>query len=110
MAVKIRLARLGAKKRPYFRVIVANNHAPRDGSFIEKVGYYNPMLPKDSQERVVLNSSRVEYWLSQGAQPTETVIRFIQQQKIQLPIAIQKKSDICFQSRTAKPKKQNKDK
>jgi small subunit ribosomal protein S16 len=77
MALKIRLARGGSKKRPYYRIVVAQATAPRDGSFIEKVGTYNPLLPKDSGERVSLNVDRVKHWLSVGAQPTDRVLRFL---------------------------------
>ncbi|MFD1697520.1 30S ribosomal protein S16 [Roseibium aestuarii] len=77
MATKIRLARGGSKKRPYYRIVVADIRAPRDGRFIEKIGAYNPMLPKDSEERVTLNVERVQYWLGTGAQPTDRVARFL---------------------------------
>ena len=77
MALKIRLARGGSKKRPYYRIVVAQNTAPRDGSFIEKVGTYNPLLSKDSAERVTLNVDRVKHWLSVGAKPTDRVLRFL---------------------------------
>ncbi|WP_417454814.1 30S ribosomal protein S16 [Kiloniella sp.] len=77
MAVKIRLARGGAKKRPYYRIVVADVRAPRDGRFIEKVGAYNPMVPKDHPERLILDEDRVKYWLSTGAQPTDRVARFL---------------------------------
>ena len=77
MAVKIRLARGGTKKRPYFRVVVADERAPRDGRFIEKVGTYNPLLPGDSPERVKLDLERIKHWLSKGAQPTDRVLRFL---------------------------------
>jgi len=77
MATKIRLARGGAKKRPYYRIVVADVRAPRDGRFIEKIGSYNPMLPKDSEDRVQLNVERVQYWLSHGATPTDRVHRFL---------------------------------
>ena len=77
MALKIRLARGGAKKRPYYRIVVAENTAPRDGRFIEKVGAYNPLLPKDSEDRVKLDVERVKYWLSVGAKPTDRVLRFL---------------------------------
>ncbi len=77
MALKIRLARGGAKKRPYYRIVVAENTAPRDGRFIEKVGTYNPLLPKDSPERVRLNEERIRHWLSVGAKPTDRVLRFL---------------------------------
>ena len=77
MAVKIRLARGGAKKRPYYRIVVADVRAPRDGRFIEKVGAYNPMVPKDHPDRLTLNEERIKYWLSTGAQPTDRVARFL---------------------------------
>jgi small subunit ribosomal protein S16 len=79
MAVKIRLARGGTKKRPYYRVVVADERAPRDGRFIEKVGTYNPLLPGDSAERVKLDLERIQYWLSKGAKPTDRVLRFLDQ-------------------------------
>ncbi len=77
MALKIRLARGGAKKRPFYRIVVAESTAPRDGRFIEKVGTYNPLLPKDHEERVVLKEERIRYWLSVGAKPTDRVLRFL---------------------------------
>ncbi|MCV6577146.1 MAG: 30S ribosomal protein S16 [Cohaesibacter sp.] len=77
MALKLRLARGGSKKRPYYRIVVADVRAPRDGRFIEKVGTYNPLLPKDSEQRVTLKTDRVEHWLKQGAQPTDRVLRFL---------------------------------
>lgn len=77
MALKIRLARAGAKKRPYYRIVVADARAPRDGRFVEKVGTYNPMLPREHEDRIRLNGERIAYWLKQGAQPTERVARFL---------------------------------
>ena len=77
MAVKIRLARGGAKQRPYFRIVVADSRDPRDGRFIEKIGAYNPMLPKDHEERVKLDTERAAEWLKKGAKPTERVARFL---------------------------------
>jgi small subunit ribosomal protein S16 len=77
MSVKIRLARGGTKKRPYFRVVVADERAPRDGRFIEKVGTYNPLLAADNAERVKLDLERIQHWLSKGAQPTDRVLRFL---------------------------------
>ncbi len=78
--LKIRLARGGAKKRPYYHIVIADSHAPRDGKFIEKVGAYNPMLPKDSATpRVTLKADRIAEWLGKGAQPTDRVARFISQ-------------------------------
>jgi small subunit ribosomal protein S16 len=77
MPLKIRLARGGAKKRPYYRIVVAEATAPRDGRFIEKVGTYNPLLPKDHADRITLVEDRVKHWLSVGAQPTDRVLRFL---------------------------------
>lgn len=77
MPLKIRLSRGGAKKRPYYRIVVAEATAPRDGRFIEKIGSYNPLLPKDHAERVTLVEDRVKHWLSVGAQPTDRVLRFL---------------------------------
>ena len=78
--LKIRLARGGAKKRPYYHIVVADSHSPRDGKFIEKVGSYNPMLPKDgAQPRVALKVERIAEWLGKGAQPTDRVARFLSQ-------------------------------
>ncbi len=77
MATKIRLARGGSKKRPYYRIVVADIRSPRDGRFIEKVGSYNPMLPKDSEDRVKLDIERIQHWLANGAKPTDRVHRFL---------------------------------
>ena len=77
MSVAIRLARGGAKKRPYYRIVVANSRSPRDGAFIEKIGAYNPLLAKDDPKRVVLDTERAKHWLSVGAQPTDRVARFL---------------------------------
>ena len=75
--LKIRLARGGAKKRPYYSIVVADSHSPRDGRFIEKVGAYNPLLKRDDPKRITLNSERITEWLSKGAQPTDRVARFL---------------------------------
>jgi len=77
MSVKIRLARGGAKKRPFYAIVVADSRSPRDGSFIEKVGTYNPMVPNDHPERVVLKEERIKEWLGKGAQPTDRVAKFL---------------------------------
>ncbi|MCJ7422276.1 30S ribosomal protein S16 [Sphingomicrobium astaxanthinifaciens] len=77
MAVAIRLARGGAKKRPYYRIVVADSRNSRDGRFIERVGSYNPLLAKDNPERVKLDKERIQHWLSVGAQPTDRVLRFL---------------------------------
>jgi small subunit ribosomal protein S16 len=76
MSVSIRLSRGGAKKRPYYRIVVANSRSPRDGAFIEKIGTYNPLLAKDDAKRVVLDTERAKHWLTVGAQPTDRVARF----------------------------------
>lgn len=78
MAMKIRLARGGSKKRPFYRIVATDSRMPRDGRFIEKLGTYNPLLPKDSEERVKMNVERVQYWLDQGAQPTDRISRFLE--------------------------------
>jgi len=78
MAMKIRLARGGSKKRPFYSIVATDSRMPRDGRFLEKLGIYNPLLAKDSEERVKLNMERVTYWLSQGAQPTDRVARFLE--------------------------------
>ena len=78
MALKIRLARAGARKRPCYRIVLADVRAPRDGRFIEKLGSWNPMLPKDA-ERVKLNEERINHWISRGALPTDRVLRFLDQ-------------------------------
>jgi small subunit ribosomal protein S16 len=77
MSLRIRLARGGAKKRPYYRIVVADSRTPRDGRFIERVGSYNPMVPKDHPDRVKLNEERIKHWLGHGAQPSERVARFL---------------------------------
>ncbi|MDF2603759.1 30S ribosomal protein S16 [Sphingomonas sp. ABOLG] len=77
MALSIRLSRGGSKKRPYYRIVVADARSPRDGRFIEKIGNYNPLLAKDDEKRVVLNAERAKHWLSNGAQPTDRVARFL---------------------------------
>lgn len=77
MAIKIRLARAGSKKRPYYHVVVAEARSPRDGRVIERIGSYNPMLSKDDEKRIVLNTERATHWLSTGAQPTDRVERFL---------------------------------
>ena len=77
MSLKIRLTRGGAKKRPYYRIVVADSHSPRDGRFIEKIGSYDPMKAKDAADRVVLDTEKVQAWLAKGAQPTDRVLRFL---------------------------------
>ena len=77
MATKIRLARGGSKKRPFYRIVAADTRSPRDGRFIKKLGTYNPLLPKDSAERVTMNAERIQHWLDHGALPTDRVARFL---------------------------------
>ena len=77
MSLKIRLTRGGAKKRPYYRIVVADARSPRDGRFIEKIGTFNPLLAKDAENRVVLNTERAQHWVGVGAQPTDRVLRFL---------------------------------
>ncbi|MCB1494491.1 MAG: 30S ribosomal protein S16 [Bauldia sp.] len=77
MSLKIRLARGGAKKRPFYRIVIADSRSPRDGRFIEIVGTYNPMLPKTDENRVVIKTERVQHWLGVGALPTDRVLRFL---------------------------------
>ena len=78
MAMKIRLARGGSKKRPFYSIVASDSRSPRDGRFLEKLGTYAPMLPKDSEERVKMDVERVQDWLAQGAQPTDRVARFLE--------------------------------
>ncbi|MFV0335769.1 MAG: 30S ribosomal protein S16 [Tropicimonas sp.] len=78
MAMKIRLTRGGSKKRPFYSIVAADSRMPRDGRFIEKLGTYNPLLPKDSEDRVKIDLERVQYWLGQGAQPTDRIVRFLE--------------------------------
>jgi len=77
MSLKIRLSRAGAKKRPFYRIVIADSRSPRDGRFIEVVGTYEPILAKDDEKRTQLNTERLQYWLSKGAQPTDRVLRFL---------------------------------
>ncbi len=77
MGLKIRLARAGAKKRPYYHIVVSDSRSPRDGRFIEKLGSYNPMLPSDHAERIRLQNERITHWLSEGALPTDRVAKFL---------------------------------
>lgn len=77
MALTIRMSRAGAKKRPFFHIVVADSRFPRDGRFIERLGSYNPMLPKDAKERVILKMERIKHWLGMGARPSERIQRFL---------------------------------
>ncbi len=82
MSLRIRLARGGAKKRPFYRIVVADSRSPRDGRFIEKIGTYNPMVAKDHPQRITLNGERAKHWLSVGAKPSDRVARFLGQAEI----------------------------
>ena len=78
MATKIRLARGGSKKRPHYAIVASDSRMPRDGRFLEKLGTYNPLLPKDSEDRVKMDIERVQHWLDHGAQPTDRIARFLE--------------------------------
>jgi small subunit ribosomal protein S16 len=78
MAIKIRLARGGSKKRPFYRIVAADGRMPRDGRFIERLGTYNPLLPKDSEDRVKMDIERIQHWMGLGAQPTDRISRFLE--------------------------------
>ena len=82
MALRIRLARGGTKKRPFYRIVVADSRSPRDGRFIEKIGTYNPMVAKDDPERVRLDAERAKHWISVGAKPSDRVARFLGQAEV----------------------------
>jgi len=82
MPLKIRLSRGGNKKRPHYRIVLADSRAPRDGKFIERLGTYNPLLAKDNDQRVVMNEERIKHWLKNGAQPTDRVTKFLSELKI----------------------------
>ena len=77
MSLKIRLARAGTKKRPFYHIVIADSRSPRDGRFIERLGYFNPLLPKDKTERLKLDLEKVKAWLAKGALPTDRVLRFL---------------------------------
>src|SRR6266478_7689691 len=77
MSLKIRLARAGTKKRPVYHIVIADSRSPRDGRFIERLGYFNPLLPKDKAERLKLDLEKVKAWLAKGALPTDRVLRFL---------------------------------
>jgi small subunit ribosomal protein S16 len=79
MSLKIRLSRGGAKKRPFYKIVLADSRSPRDGKFLERLGTYNPMLPADHADRLVLKEERIKHWLSVGAQPTDRVAKFLSQ-------------------------------
>ena len=99
MSVSLRLSRGGSKKRPYFRIVAADIRSPRDGKYLERLGTYNPMRPKDDPERVSLNVERIKYWLSVGARPTDKVNNFLAKE------GLTKKKDIPNQTKQNQPKK-----
>ena len=80
MSLKMRLARGGTKKRPFYRIVIADSRSPRDGRFVERIGTYDPMLPRDSDKRIVLDVEKAKEWLAKGAQPTDRVLRFLDAQ------------------------------
>jgi len=97
--LKIRMSRGGAKKRPVYKIVVADSRKPRDGKFIEKVGFFNPLLPKDKKERLSLDIERIKYWLEKGARPSDRIARFLGEANV-IPKPAQKNNPI-----KAKPKK-----
>ena len=88
MALKIRLSRGGSKKRPFYRIVVAEASAPRDGRYVERVGHYNPMVAKDNEQRLVVNGDRVKHWLGLGAQPTERVQKLLSSVSLTDPVKL----------------------
>ena len=97
--LKIRMSRGGAKKRPVYKIVIADSRKPRDGRFIEKVGFFNPLLPKDKKERFSLDIERIKYWLEKGAKPSDRIARFLGEANV-IPKPAQKNNPI-----KAKPKK-----
>ena len=97
--LKIRMSRGGAKKRPIYKIVIADSRKPRDGRFIEKVGFFNPLLPKDKKERLSLDIERIKYWLEKGAKPSDRIARFLGEANV-IPKPVQKNNPI-----KAKPKK-----
>jgi small subunit ribosomal protein S16 len=108
MAIRLRLTRLGSKKRPFYRLVVAENTAPRDGKFIEIIGTYNPMLEKDNALRVTVKKERAEYWLSKGASPSDRVAHLFEKAGVVIPASMRPKS--LENSKLNTPKKPKKDK
>jgi small subunit ribosomal protein S16 len=97
--IKIRMSRGGAKKRPIYKIVIADSRKPRDGRFIEKVGFFNPLLPKDKKERLSLDIERIKYWLEKGARPSDRIARFLGEANV-IPKPAQRNNPI-----KAKPKK-----
>lgn len=109
--IKIRLARGGSKKRPYYRLVVADVRSPRDGRFIEKVGTYNPMLPKGHEDKVTLKEDRIKEWLGKGAQPTERVAKFLGQAGIiEMPTYTEKTKKAQPSAKTIERQKEREEK
>lgn len=104
MATKLRLTRHGSKKRPFYWVVAADVRSPRDGSYIEKLGTFNPLLEKDHPERIKLNQDRISHWFSKGAEPTERVVKLCKVANIKLPKAIEKKYDSILAKKVAEHK------
>lgn len=104
MATKLRLTRHGSKKRPFYWLVAADVRAPRDGSYIEKLGTFNPLLEKDHPERIKLNQDRIVHWFSKGAEPTERVVKLCKIVNIKLPKAIEKKYDSILAKKVAEHK------
>lgn len=98
MALRIRLARAGSKKRPFYRIVVADARSPRDGRFVERIGSYNPLLPGDHEDRIVLKKDRAEHWVSVGAQPSHRVAHFLATE------GLIKKPEITEQTKKNQPK------
>src|SRR6056297_3124912 len=110
MAMKIRLARGGSKKRPFYRIVAADSRMPRDGRFIEKLGTYNPLLPKDSEDRVKMDVERIQHWLEKGAQPTDRIARMLEAAGVREKAerANMKKASPARRPRNAPPKRPRK--
>ena len=108
MAIRLRLTRLGSKKRPFYRIVAAENTAPRDGKFIEIIGTYNPMLAKDKADRVVVKKDRAEYWLGTGASPSDRVAKLFVNAGVVIPESMKPKS--LANSLLNTPKKPKKEK
>lgn len=109
MSTRIRLARKGAKKKPFYRIVVSDSRSPRDGKFIEVLGYYNPILPKDDANRISLKEERVSHWLSTGAEPSEKVSKFIDLKGIKNPFSEKlAKRKVSTERKPKAPKKEQK--
>lgn len=105
MAIKIRLARHGATKRPFYWIVAANSRSPRDGKYLEKLGTYNPLLADDSKDKLVLKNDRIEYWLSTGAQATERALLLLKKANVTVPAKILVKAEKAVKVAKAPRKK-----